>query len=172
MRCPSDRGCMVSINVINHNRTSDTSCSNINGKYKLCTFWYTEKNFYAYINIYICIMYTYINKYVCTKQHLESLSSHSHSPGTAFTVMMEAAISPEMMIIHHLTRCHIQEFFLLHFIALLILSWNWINFSTMIMIIVLLTIQILVASSPTRCHNSTLCPHMYIIHVSCDSSNK
>ena len=37
-------------------------------------------------------------------------SSHSHSPGTAYTMMMEAASSPEVMItIHHLTWWHIQE---------------------------------------------------------------
>jgi len=55
-------------------------------------------------------MYTYINKYICTKQHLESLSSRSHSPGTAYTVMKEAASSPEMMItVHHMTWWRIQE---------------------------------------------------------------
>ena len=55
-------------------------------------------------------MFTGINEYICTKQYLESLTSHSHSLRTAYTVMMEAASSPEMMIkIHHLTWWHIQE---------------------------------------------------------------
>lgn len=94
MRCPPGSSCAVSVNVINGNKTSDTRCSNFNGKYKL---W-------------------------------------------------------------------------------LILSWNWINFSTVLFYkcclhhsslllcsIVLLTIQILVASSCTRCHNSTFCPHTHNI---------
>jgi len=41
---------------------------------------------------------------------LENFSSHSQSPGTAYTVMMEAASSPEMVItIYRLTWWYIQD---------------------------------------------------------------
>ena len=52
MCCPSGRGCMFSINVVNGNRTSNTSCSNYNGNLNPAIFD-KRRIIYAYINIFV-----------------------------------------------------------------------------------------------------------------------
>jgi len=116
MYCPPGSSCVVSVSVINGNKTSNKRCSNINGKYKLYFLIHRERLLCIYVYIY---KYIYMCMYVCVCIYIyiyilnsiwEVESSHSHSPGTAYTMMMEAASSPEVMItIHHLTWWHIQE---------------------------------------------------------------